>query len=114
MLLQETDLDRLPNLYDQEKENDPIVYAKIATPDNKWTCYIAEAGKKENDTYVFALFVRSRHRYNWAQVPLHEIEDDLRNAGLEARVDRTFTPDRVSVLTGIRRRETLDDLRRTR
>jgi hypothetical protein len=110
MLLKKTDLDRLPHLYEQEAESDPMLHAKLVTTDRRWTCYIAEASEKDGDTYVFALFVSARYGYNWAQLPLHDIEDDLRNAGLQAHLDTEFQPNRASVLTGIRRREFLDEL----
>ena len=113
MLLNKAILDRLPHLYSQEAENDPMIHAKLVTPDNRWSCYIAEASEKDDDTYVFALIVSKRFGYDWAQLPLHQIEDDLKHAGLEAHLDPTFRPTRASVLTGIRRRETLEELRRT-
>ena len=104
MLIDETTLGSLPPLYKQEDEDDPVIYAKLATPDGHWSCYVAEAGKKNNEYTVFGLFISKRWGHNWAQVPLREIEEDLQDAGLKALLVSDFAPDRASSLTNIPRR----------
>jgi hypothetical protein len=48
-LLTKKDLDRLPALYSQEKEADPIAYVKFFCPWNQWTWYAMEIDKKDPD-----------------------------------------------------------------
>jgi hypothetical protein len=103
MLFARTVLESLPKLYEQGDDTDPIVYARIATPDNAWACYIVEGGEKDHQLEIFALFVSKRYGYNWAQLPLNEVEEDVRRAGLDARLDPDFTPARASKVVGITR-----------
>ena len=44
---------RLPPLYAQEAETDPIVYAKFFLPGTGWTWYVTEGGEQENDFLFF-------------------------------------------------------------
>ena len=104
MLLYETTLNSMPRLYAQEDVGDPTIYAKIATPDETWACYVAEAGKTRGDYTIFALFVSEKWGHNWAQVGLHEVEQDLKHASLDARVVEGFTRGPSSKHTGILRR----------
>ena len=49
----------LPPLYSQEKNSNPIVYAKLFTPDSSWTWYVTEGSEEQGDFiffgYVFGL-----------------------------------------------------------
>ena len=36
---------RLPPLYAQEKNKDPIVHIKLFTPDSSWTWYVTEGSE---------------------------------------------------------------------
>ncbi len=38
---------KIPKLYSQEKEKDPVVYAKYFTPDSSWTWYVLEFDGKD-------------------------------------------------------------------
>lgn len=38
---------KIPNLYSQETEKDPLVYAKFFTPDSNWTWYALEFDGKD-------------------------------------------------------------------
>ena len=105
MLIDETTLNALPLLYAQESVEDPTIYAKIATQDGTWACYIAEAEKKEGDYTIFGLFVSTKWGHNWAQAPLHEVEEDLKRARLNAGQVKEFQQATVSSLTGLRRSE---------
>ena len=47
---------RLPKLYSQENEADPIVQLKLFTPDAQWTWYIYEGEKHEDAGGDWLLF----------------------------------------------------------
>jgi hypothetical protein len=83
MLLSTKELSSLPALYSQENEEDPVIHVKIAAPARSWACYIAEGGVKGHNYEVFALFV-GKYGCNWGQLPLASIEQDLREAGIDA------------------------------
>ena len=48
---------RLPPLYSQEAEADPIVYAKFFLPGTNWTWYVTEGGEREGDFIFFGFVV---------------------------------------------------------
>jgi len=48
---------RLPPLYSQEAEADPIVYAKFFLPGTGWTWYVTEGSPRENDFLFFGFVV---------------------------------------------------------
>lgn len=105
MLIESNVLDRIASanaLYSQEAEEDPLIFAKISTPDEKWQCYIAEAGTQKGEFEIFALFV-DRYGHNWAQLPLRVLEEDIRNANFHVRVESSLEPQRISELTGLKR-----------
>lgn len=106
MLLSESELTSLPGLYSQENEEDPVIHAKLSASDQEWACYIAEAGRRGTEYEIFGLFV-GKYGHNWAQLPLTIIEQDLRETGVHAALDRSFRPDRSSSLTGLKRRGSL-------
>jgi hypothetical protein len=97
-------LEVVPHLYEQEEQDDPLIYAVIATADHTWACYIAEAEQRNGGYEIFGLFVSKKLGYNWAQLPLTDVEDDLKTAGLEARIEPNVPPRRASELTGVKRR----------
>ena len=105
MLIDETTLNRLPQLYEQEGSPDPMIYAKIATQDETWACYVAEAGKTGDEYTIFGLFVSKKWGHNWAQAPLSEVEEDLKRARLDAQQIEDFKQECASILTGFHRRE---------
>ena len=52
MILTESQLSTLPALYSQEKEAEPVVYAKFFLPGTGWTWYVTEGSQQEDD-YLF-------------------------------------------------------------
>ncbi len=52
-LLKEEIKNRLPKLYSQEDEADPICFLKFFTPDAQWTWYICEGEKQEDGDWLF-------------------------------------------------------------
>jgi hypothetical protein len=45
----------LPPLYGQERNPDPMVYAKFFTPDSSWTWYATEGSEEDGDFIFFGL-----------------------------------------------------------
>lgn len=75
-------LRKLPPLYRQSKTSDPLIYVKISTKDDGWSCYIAEGGKGETDYEVFALLV-GKYGHQWVQAPLRVIQGNSSNTNVE-------------------------------
>lgn len=48
---------RLPALYSQEAEADPVVYAKFFLPGTGWTWYVTEGSPQEDDFLFFGFVV---------------------------------------------------------
>ena len=48
---------RLPPLYSQEAEAEPIVYAKFFLPGTGWTWYVTEGSQQEGDFLFFGFVV---------------------------------------------------------
>lgn len=49
--------DKLPALYAQENEKDPVVYVKYFDPTGSWTWYATEGEETENGDFLFFGFV---------------------------------------------------------
>ena len=48
---------KLPPLYSQEAEADPVVYAKFFLPGTGWTWYVTEGSEQEGDFLFFGFVV---------------------------------------------------------
>lgn len=48
---------RLPALYTQENEKDPMVYCKFFDPTGSWTWYATEGEETDNNDFLFFGFV---------------------------------------------------------
>src|ERR1700674_5654247 len=48
---------RLPRLYSQEAEADPMVYAKFFLPGTGWTWYVTEGQEQDGDFLFFGFVV---------------------------------------------------------
>lgn len=84
---------QLPPLYSQEKEADPMVYAKFFHPLSSWTWYATE-GSPEGDDFIFFGWV-------YGDVPelgyfsLNEMEG-VKIMGLGIERDLHFQPTKLS------------------
>jgi hypothetical protein len=47
--------ERLPKLYTQDGNRDPVVQVKYFTPDSSWTWYATEGQAEEDDFLFFGL-----------------------------------------------------------
>lgn len=94
-------LDALPPLYSQEDRDDPVVYVKLASPDQSWVAYLAEGSKQANDFVVFGLFIGTGR--TWTQLPVSKLENGLQSAGLKVK-EQPFDPVPLSrVVNGLPR-----------
>jgi hypothetical protein len=85
---------KLPPLYSQEAEADPIVHAKFFTPDSNWTWWVTE-GSPEGDDFRFFGFVRGQFD-EWGYFLLSELQQARGPLGLPIERDLYFEPDHFS------------------
>ena len=90
---------QLPALYAQEKEEDPIVYAKLFTPWTGWTWYITE-GSQEGEDFIFFGYVIGLEK-EWGYISLNELQSVRGPGGLTIERDLHFTPKRKSEIAEI-------------
>ena len=85
---------RLPPLYSQEAEPEPMVYAKFYLPGTRWAWYVFE-GQPEGQDYVFFGFVSGRES-EFAQFRLSDLEAMRSLIGQEVQRDLTFAEGRLT------------------
>ncbi|HET9533151.1 MAG TPA: DUF2958 domain-containing protein [Blastocatellia bacterium] len=90
---------RLPALYAQENEKDPMVYVKLFTPWTGWTWYITEGSPEGDDFIVFPYVIGLEHE--WGYASLTELESIRGPGGLTIERDLYFTPKRKSEIAEI-------------
>ncbi len=93
-LLTKKDLARLPDLYSQETEEDPIVYVKLFHPLSNWEWYIMEIDKTSKELcYGYVKGLENELGYfNLAELK------EVKIYGLGIERDRYFKPVRLSKL----------------
>ena len=85
---------RLPALYAQENEKDPMVHAKFFTPWSNWTWFVTE-GSQEGEDFIFFGYVIGFEK-EWGYFSLRELESARGPMGLTIERDLHFTPKRKS------------------
>jgi hypothetical protein len=94
---------RLPALYSQEGNGDPMVYAKFFTADSSWTWYVTEGSETERDFiffgYVFGL------EDEWGYFSLSELQAARGPLGLAIERDIHFQPAPFNVVEQLHRRQ---------
>jgi hypothetical protein len=85
---------RLPPLYATEKLDDPIVHAKLFTPDSSWTWYITEYDPEQRLCYGLV----HGHEAELGYFSLAELEAVRGPLGLSIERDRFFKPTPISKL----------------
>lgn len=85
---------RLPALYSQEHEADPVVHAKFFTPDSNWTWWVTE-GSPQGEDFLFFGFVRG-HEDEWGFFLLSELREARGPLGLGIERDLYFEPGRFT------------------
>jgi len=97
-LIPQTLLSDIPDLYDTEKETNPLCYVKLFTPDSSWTWYIIEFSKEDRDTcYGYVRGFEDELGY----FTLSELERVHGSLGLEVERDLLFEPTRFATLKGV-------------
>ena len=79
---------RLPALYSQEAEADPIVYAKFFLPGTGWTWYVTEGSPEEDDFLFFGFVVGLESEFGYFL--LSELEEVRTPLGLAVERDLSF------------------------
>ncbi len=91
---------QLPPLYSQEKDKDPMVYAKFFMPDSNWTWYATE-GEQQNGDFIFFGYVIGQER-EWGYFSLNELSAAHGPWGLPVERDLYFDPKRISEIKEIK------------
>ena len=79
---------RLPPLYSQEAEAEPVVYAKFIMPGTRWTWYVTEGSEQEGDFLFFGFVVGLESEFGYFL--LSELETVRRPLNLSVERDLTF------------------------
>src|SRR5260221_515596 len=79
---------RLPPLYSQEAESEPLVCAKFFLTGTQWTWYVTE-GEAQDDDFLFFGFVVGLER-EFGYFLLSELESVRNLLGLPVERDLTF------------------------
>ena len=86
---------RLPRLYSQEAEADPMVYAKFFLPGTGWTWYVTEGEERDGDFLFFGFVVGLESEFGYFL--LSELESvHSPNLGLPVERDLYFAEGRLT------------------
>jgi len=81
---------RLPGLYSQEGNRDPIVHLKFFTPDSNWTWFVTEGSEDGEDFRFFGYVIGLEEE--WGYFMLSELESVRGPLGLAIERDLYFRP----------------------
>jgi hypothetical protein len=85
---------RLPALYSQEKEAEPVVYAKFFLPGTGWTWYVTEGSQQEDDYLFFGFVVGLESEFGYFL--LSELESVRTSLDLAVERDLAFREGRLT------------------
>lgn len=85
---------RLPPLYAQEAEAEPMVYAKFFMPGTAWTWYVTEGSEQEADFLFFGFVVGLESEFGYFL--LSELESVTNPLGLHVERDLAFREGRLT------------------
>src|SRR6266568_739062 len=85
---------RLPPLYSQEAEAEPMIYAKFFLPGTRWTWYVMEGQEQEGDFLFFGFVVGLESEFGY--FVLSELESAHSPLGLEVERDLAFIEGRLT------------------
>jgi hypothetical protein len=85
---------RLPPLYSQEAEAEPMVHAKFFLPGTGWTWYVTEGGEQEGDFLFFGFVVGLDSEFGYFL--LSELESLRSLLGLPIERDLAFIEGRLT------------------
>jgi len=93
-LLTKEILSKLPPLYSQENNPDPIVHVKFFDPTGSWTWYGIEGSQEEDDFIFFGLVQGFEEELG--NFSLNELKSVRGKFGLRIERDMYFTPKPLS------------------
>lgn len=93
-LLTKEILSKLPPLYSQENNPDPIVHVKFFDPTGSWTWYATEGSPEEDDFIFFGLVIGFEAELG--NFSLNELKSIKGKFGLGIERDMHFTPKPLS------------------
>lgn len=97
-LIPQTLLSNIPDLYETERETNPLCYVKLFTPDSCFTWYIIELSKENgNLCYGYVEGIENELGY----FLLEEIESVRGSLGLSVERDLYFEPTPLSQIKKI-------------
>jgi hypothetical protein len=85
---------RLPPLYSQEAEADPMVYAKFFMPGTGWTWYVTEGSAKGEEFLFFGFVIGLESEFGYFL--LSELEDVRSPLDLQVERDLYFREGRLT------------------
>ena len=88
---------RIPALYSQEKNPDPVAQAKFFAPWNQWTWYVLEGEKQEDSDWLFFGYVIG-HDNELGYFSLNELASVRGRFNLKIERDMYFKPTPLSVI----------------
>ena len=86
--------DKIPPLYAQENDKNPVVWAKLFTPDAQWTWFITEKDPKSGLCFGYVIGLDSELGY----ISLDEIFAVRGSFGLRVERDLWWTPCRLDAV----------------
>ena len=85
---------RLPTLYSQEAETDPMVHAKFFMPGTGWTWYVTEGQEQEGDFMFFGFVIGLENEFGYFM--LSELVSVTTRLGLHVERDLAFREGRFT------------------
>ena len=85
---------RLPPLYSQESEQDPMVHAKFFMPGTAWTWYVTEGQEQDGDFMFFGFVIGLENEFGY--LLLSELESVTTRLGLLVERDLAFRAGRLT------------------
>ena len=86
-------VNKIPNLYETENQEEKICYVKLFLPSSNWTWYIIEINKEDNNT-CFGLVDGFEQELGY--FTLRELENLKGLFGLKVELDTSFQPTKLS------------------
>ena len=94
-LIPQTLLSDIPDLYETERQTDPLCYVKFFTPDSSWSWYLIEFSKADTNTcYGYVEGLENELGY----FTLKELEALHGPLGLAIERDLSFEPTPFSLI----------------
>ena len=91
-------VNKIPNLYETENQEEKICYVKLFLPSSSWTWYIIEIDKQDNNTcFGFVDGLEQELGY----FTLRELENVKGLLGLRVELDSNFKPTKLSKIRAL-------------